>query len=446
MTYILPLTQIGQHCYHQRDQDLEKAVVFLVGQIGNDAWQLRRADIASRFGKRLSPDPAIAPIEGVSIRDREDEVGWYIFLCETSIADPPAVNADQLSRVAPYLSAFGRNIPAIKQIVGVEARLSSLVRRLKNQDPDQALFELLVGAAYVREGWTVTAIPETGAAKTPDFLVAKANETYEVECKRLSRRADYTTLERDAWLRQYKPVSEWLFRNGYAWVLTVNFHVEVVSLPDHYLLATIHRGMEEIASGRVYRDDKRCSISGVRTDLHGIRRHLERNYLKVNCAAERVVIGGRYERDFGFTCAVHGQTGSMGEREVAGNKYWLDIDYAHAAFWHCDAPEAIEKKARDVRKRLAEATGQFTGAHPGMVHIGVETTEGDDVELVRSRKVIHTVQSFDPEGKPLEWISLHFFRGEAPPNEDWAFDETRQIAGRRGFQNHPLQSAFLVYI
>jgi len=444
MAYTIQLSEVGQSLYAKRDRNLEKAVTFLIERIGVEQWHQRRADIARRFGDRLEPDPATTPVEGISVRDRDDEIGWYIFLCETSIADPPATNSDQLSRVAPYLSAVGRKLGAIMKIVGVEDRLTDLLRRVKNQDPDQALFELLVGAAYVQEGWSVAAIPESGAAKTPDFKVSKKGLDYEVECKRLTRRAEYTTQERDAWLRLWMPVSQWLERRHFPWIFTVTFHVELIDLPQTYLLETIIRGGDAIARGETVKDGGRCTISAKRTDLAAITRHLEKDLVKVSCATERVLIGGRYERDYGFTYAVLGKAGSMGAREIPGNRYWEDITYAHGAFWRCDAPRALEKKARDIRKRLSEATEQLTGVIPGIVHIGIETAEGDDVELVRSQRILNTVHSFDPDGKPLHWILLHYFRGEAPADQDWVLDETIQRAGSRGRLDLPLKADFLV--
>lgn len=441
MAYSIELTDAGRRFYANNDRDLEKAVIYLIERIGAENWRRRRQAVHDRFFEKLKTPPKRA--EGVSIRDRDDEIGWYLFLGETLIADPPAVESDQVHRIWPYLSAFGRKLDAILAIKNVEERIARLVREVKDQDPDQALFELFVGAAYVEDGWSVEAIPES-ATKTPDFEIKRGLVRYEVESKRLTRRGEYTERERDAWLRQWQPAAQWLADNRLSFFLTILIHVELTTLPDNYIFDALRAQYEGPGKGFRSLNSAALTIDADPTDYPRIAKALSASNTKCQSSAERALITGRYEPDFGLTSIMGGNRVTIGPPSVAGNIYWDSVAYASGAYWRTDAPAAIDAKARDIVKRLAEATAQFSGRRAGIVHLGIEAGEGDDVELIRTDKVIATVRRFDPRGKPLEWVFVHYFKGASLPNGTWTLDETWQWHGPGPALFKPLRVEYLV--
>ena len=440
MAYVIPLTPAGRAFYEQRDQDLERAVIYLIERIGVEQWRARAAAVHERYRAKL--EARTTPDEGISVRDREDEMGWYLYLAETLIADPPAVDSDQANRVVPYLSALGRKLEAIQAIEGVEPVLARLTRELKNHDPDQVLFELLVGATYVQDGWTVRAL-ETGSMKTPDFEIRKGLRRFEVECKRMARRSDYADRERDAWLQLWKPAAQWLVREKRSLIFTIRFYTELHTLPRDFLVRLVTSNAQEFDAGRGCTQEGIMTIGVERVDYERIHRELADSYVKRTSARERFVVTGRYERDYGLTYAIGGQCVVVGSADVAGKKYWDSIDYVNGAFWHCDAPAAIDAKARHILKRLSDATAQFTGRASGIVHLGIEADE-DTVEVARALKIETSLPGFNPRGQPLEWLFLHYFRGESIPDGSWAIDETLDWRGAEGEFFRPLKSDFLV--
>lgn len=441
MTYSIELTDAGRAFYQGNDRAVEKAVVYLIERMGVDNWRRRRQAVHDRFMAKLrTPAPCI---EGVSVRDREDEIAWYLFLGETLIADPPAVESDQAHRVWPYLSAFGRKLDAILSIGNVDERISRLIREVKHQDPDQVLFELLVGASYVEEGWSVDALPET-ATKTPDFEIKRGFVRFEVECKRLARRGDYTELERDAWLRQWEPAARWLFENKLSFIFTILIHEELTTLPSGYIFDALRAQYEGPGKGFRPLASEALTMHCASTDYPRIASALGVSHTKCQSSAERALVTGRYEPDFGLTTIVGGNQVTMGPPTVAGNVYWDSITYASGAYWRTDSPAAIDAKARDIVKRLSEATTQFSGRRGGVVHLGIEAAEGDEVELVRTDKIIASVHRFDPRGKPLEWVFVHYFRNQSFPDGSWALDETLQWHGKGSPLYRPLRSNFVV--
>jgi hypothetical protein len=295
----------------------------------------------------------------------------------------------------------------------------------------------------VEEGWCVEALAES-ADKSPDFEIKKGLVRYEVECKRFARRGDYTEEERDAWLRQWSPVATWLVKNKLSFFFTIIVHAELTTLREGYLFETLLKQYDRTRDGFRPLDSAVLTMNCVPTDYDAIAKGLRASNVKCQSIAERYLLTGRHERDFGLTCAIGGERVSIGPRTTAGNVYWDSIDYASGAYWRSDSPSAIDAKARDVVKRLSEATTQFTGRLGGIVHLGIEAAEGDDVELVRTNKILATIRRFDPRGKPLEWVFVHYFTGESLPDSSWNLDETCQWHGVAPEYYRPLRANYVV--
>ena len=104
---------------------------------------------------------------------------------------------------------------------------------------------------------------------------------------------------------------------------------------------------------------------------------------------------------------------------------------------------AIEKKARDFKRKLVEANSQLPNDRPGVIHIGLEALGDDSIEHRRYEKIMAMINDFDPKGKPLSFIYWHYFAPEASPDETWAFDETFQWRGI-GTETLPLSLTSLV--
>lgn len=440
MAYKIPLTEAGMAMYEQRDQDLERAVVFFVERIGVDEWAQRKQAVHDRFFAKLNAKST--PDVGVSVRDREDEFAWYLYQAETLIADPVAVNADQANRIAPFLSAVGRKLYQVLQIENIDVTIDALTRPIKNLDPDQAIFELLVGSAYVEEGWRVESIPTDPRTKTPDFRIKRGTRQFELECKRLSRRSEYTDKERDAWLRLWRPAHDWIVTNRESAILTVAFHAELNTLASDFLLNLVRDSRATLFRGQTLTIPGTVTIHARAVDYENINRQLRDHYVKVGSPRERQIISGDYLRDAGLTSSIGGRRVHMGPITIGGNDYWDSIEYVVAAYWYCDAPDSIDAKARDIMKRLSDATAQFTGRLPGIVHLGIES-ESNPVERVRAEKIKSSIDRFDPRGQPLEWVLVNNFRGESLPDGSWALDETMTWKGSEPELFRPLRSGFV---
>jgi hypothetical protein len=74
--------------------------------------------------------------------------------------------------------------------------------------------------------------------------------------------------------------------------------------------------------------------------------------------------------------------------------YIDEIDWACGFTRDFDSSISLDKKAKDVTKHLADAVNQVPDDKPSVIHIAAETVEGQEVERLRTEKVMETVPNF----------------------------------------------------
>lgn len=158
-------------------------------------------------------------------------------------------------------------------------------------------------------------------------------------------------------------------------------------------------------------------------DYEAIRAHLAKYCVRYPSDQLNELIGGYRDPNRGFTAVVGGRIVRLGD--TGGHNRFLDeLAFAAGAYWHCDDERAIQRKARDVRGRLADALEQLPTNAKSAVHVGLETLDGAEVEEERFLRMLWSVLSFDAKGKDLRWIYCHLFQSYAPPDDAWVIDET----------------------
>ena len=210
----------------------------------------------------------------------------------------------------------------------------------------------------------------------------------------------------------------------------------VFDVPNNYLDVKVS---EWLASGRpslLWKDEISSGAVGD-LDLTPLHRVLQTDEVLLDGSRMQELLAGRYVRHASHLLALKFKAG-------ASPRYVSECDLAILLRWQSLAPKAIDAKARDVLRKLAEANMQLPVGKPGIVHIGFEAVDGDEVERARFRKILASTGNFDPQGKPLQYVYCHYFVPESPPNEPWAFDETVQWVRIRGISPRPLASDFLV--
>jgi len=335
----------------------------------------------------------------------------------------------------PIFKRLGTDFDLLERVKGVDDRVERMLDSEKQQ-PDGALFELLVALVWARNGSKeVELLEEAPPEKRPDIRALIEDEAWYIECKRLDKTSAYSERERRKWLRMWTQARDVLIDRRYSVVLDVVFHVELESLPDDFLVEELCGKLALVQPPCSVISNEVWEVSASPVDYAAARDHLSRYCVKYPSDQIVELIGGRREPNRGFTSAIEGRFVQMGEGP--GNNRFLDkLSFSVGAFWSCDADRSTERKARDIRGRLAEAVRQLPDGERGVVHVGLETLDGQIVEAERYARIVNTVRQFDAEGKDLRWVYCHLFQSYAPPHDCWIIDETVYYFGRSDQTSH----------
>lgn len=417
------------------DLELRAGVDWLLSFVPTDEWKRRRFAALRHFVDAVSgesPDPSG---KGRFFNDR-DRFAWYLFLGQALLDHPTIYDYMYGSRVVPVLTAIGRNVELLKNVAGIEARVRRMVGSEKSQ-PNACLFELLVAAAYRRQGADVSFLEERpGVAKTHDMDVALNGTDWAVECKRLEG-GEYSESERARARELWLPVARELHKRGLDVLFTVEFLVELSTVPSEYVA---QKTIEWMRTGAFFSHSWSDSISVGRVEhlnLKPLQTVLQSDDVAMNSSRMHELLTGRFQRNANIITSLH-------IRHADNPLYVKECDAGCVFDWDSMSEAAIDKRARDVFKRIAEGCRQLPDGRPGVVHVGFEAVYGDEVERRRYAKVLQSLTDFDPEGKALEYVYVTWLAPESPPDEVFAFDETCHYQAIQAKRFRPLPDGFLV--
>lgn len=437
------LVDFNRNRFFETDEDIKRALDWFLAFIGPAAWEKRKLAIEKKISFEFyNPMFKGKGMENmVRLTDNEDKIGWYLYLAEKLLTDPPQYEVIQGARVVPIFKRIGADLELLKEINGVTKKARYLVKQGR-ASADAILFEMLIALLWTKNGWKVSMLPEKPPVKSPDLLAERNGKKYYIECKRLNKTSDYSERERAKWLKMITYINDILIK--YNVLLDVKFHIELDDLPDDFLETKLSIKIP-LASQPMH------LISNDTWDVHidfvnyeQVNEHLEKWDVKYPSPQLYYLIAGKKIDTAGFTCGMltrfkHRGTGT-------GNGQYVDaIDKAYGVSWSCDAEDSLAAKARDIKKHLAEACSQFPDNEEAVIHIGLETVDGGEVEDERMNKIIKTVNLFDSRDKKIKWIYCHFFQSYAPPEETWVFDETvSKFADYAELPVEPIKNYFAV--
>ena len=240
--------------------ELKKCVQWFITQLPEGDWPTRRAAVARLFyqslvGERTDLDP-----RGRYFNDK-DMFGWYLFLGEAFTDHPWNYEVVFGSRVVPILGAIGRNLELLQTVEGFVERARSIAITERSQ-PNGGLFEILVAAAYARAGWRVRFKPTTRGAKTYDLDVKKGGRRLAIECKRMEG-GEYVEAERARMRELWRiPCMSLVQKEERSTYLDVRFKIELVDVPDTYLLYRVDDFLKTKMSSRLWDDDIASGVIG----------------------------------------------------------------------------------------------------------------------------------------------------------------------------------------
>lgn len=409
--------------FHYGDfPELSLGVAYFRDLMGKEEWETRREAAAWRFYRSLVGEQKDPTGEG-RFYGLEDLFGWYLFLGEALTDHPQNYEVFYGSRVVPVLAAIGRNLELIPEIDGFADRALRLIGPEKSQ-PNGGLFEMLIAMAYARDGASVAFKPEErGRAKTHDLDVDVHGVSWAVECKRLEA-GEYVESERARKRELWMPATQMIVPTGRSIYASVDFSVELSDVPDEYLTRYVAAFLRSGRENTLWSDEFASGIIGD-LDLEPLQTALKVGHILYPGPVYNKLLTGSYIR--------YDNLNTVQKVKYAENPHFIDeVAQAVVLRTRSLSEGAVEKKARDIKRKLAEANRQLPEDRPGVIHVGIEALGDDVIERRRYEKIMETISDFDPAGKPLSFIYWHYFAPEASPEETWAIDETMQWRGIRG--------------
>lgn len=412
---------------------LKTALDVFRSRLTQEQWRLRRAAVLETLNNRLSVEN-LANTQ--SIRVREDEMGWYLFLCEQAIDDPFCTDESQSQRILPFFAGLGFRWQYAGSIVGIERKLDEMLHDYRKQ-PDGHFFELLVALSYAQSGFQVELIKEMRGTKTADMRVSKGDQEFFVECKRMARTADYSEKERNEFLRLWEAGKDVLVENRQWLWFKGTFHVEPATLPDNFLRDIWASALPIGLGERTLVDNDQAVIKARLIDQAGVREHMRKFKVKANSASLTRLIGGDWAPEDSPTTMIQMVEHShVNGCEAPSLGIYVDnVGFACGFTRAFDSETSIEKKARDIRKLLSEAVAQVPVDQPSIIHLAAETMEGKDVERRRNQKLAASMPTFNFNGAQVKLVRFH--RLQAHQRADIAFELDETVddffseAGRR---------------
>lgn len=400
-----------------QQENLSKSLKWFLSFISENEWVRRKANIDKLISERILPSKSTS--QAAALLVKEDLIGWYLYLVDVMLYEPHKYEFFQGSRVLPIFYRFGLDLDLLKSVGGIESRIRELLWK-RQTEADAILFEFLTALLWVRNGYEVSFIDEKNEAKTPDLVAKKDGNVWNIECKRQSKTADYTRKETLKRQKMISYIGSALLQNNI--LLDITFHVELETLPDTFLKDLLQNKLTSATPGKVV-SDKNVDIELSFIDIQAINKYLQEYDVKYSSPLLNHLIGKQPTDGRAFTRSM--EVAKFFKKGEGGNNIFVDeINSASGVYWSCDAEAAIWAKARDVKSQVYSAMQQFNSTDTSIIHVGMETFEGPQVEKMRFEKIRETFQKLDPKEKKLQWVFLHYFQAYSPPNQNWVFDET----------------------
>lgn len=409
----------------QNDRWLRAGLTAFLSRLTSADWKARkgllieRLKAATKIGKERRKLSSAQPIG-----DRDDEIAWYLFLCEQALEDPLCMDVNQAARALPFLAGIGERWAYAARVKGLDRKLDQTLNAGR-KDPDGYIFEILVALSYAAKSWDVQLIEENPSTKTPDMVVQKGHPKLYVECKRQSRRGAYSEKERDDFLMLWDPCVEILTTNR-QWVwLKCSFHAEVSKVSHNYLTDIVKASLPLKEGEHLIHDSEMATIYARLIDRAAVKEHLQRFRVKNNSPMISKLLGGDWAPlNSSTTAAYLIKTSHVVGCDIPGLGTYIDeIAWASGITREFDSDVSIERKARDVKSLLADAVRQVPDDEPSVIHIAAETLEGAQVERRRTEKVIQSIPAFIT-GKPVLGVRLHLLQANQTIDKLFEFDET----------------------
>lgn len=404
------------------DPDIEKAFAFFAAFMSPEGWAARKARIeeAIEIHHKTTTSKLLSSFSSLPTCLANDQIGWYLYLIECLQGNMLRYEPTQGARVAPIFMRIGKYIEDFTRIDGIVNKTRDLIKKDKNT-ADSVLFEMLTALLWQRQGYQVSFLKEAPPLKQPDLLAVRGGERWYIECKRLMADSTYHQEERAKWNTMLMPLDRSLLDLGL--VIDIVFHVPLTTLTDDFLMIHLLPLLHYVDQRQTLCHDETWTVTAKPVNYLTINTHLAAFLVRHNGTQLVELISEETDSHRSFSYGIDADYVRLG----GGKGFDVFVDCIHRAygiFWSCDAPEAIDFRARDFYKQITDARDQLPENEKSIIHIGVETYNGEGIETRRFEKVLNNLSRLDLKGKPVHWVKCNFFQCYAPPDGSWTIDES----------------------
>lgn len=409
------------------DADVRAALRWLADVSGNPAGfgrRLRTAQQAyidytgapSNFGR----DPALSALGA-------DVVGSFLAQAQSLLDGRRSFDQALASRCVPWLKQIGVNVGALANVPGAAHRARRMLEDASS-DPDGPMLELVMAGNYAAEGEQVAFVPEQpGQARTPDvhLTVDGHSDCVAIEFKRL-RAGKYEADEREMQRRIFRRAAEIVDGRQLSLCIDVTYNIELNDVPETYLADWLLRFLssplftpgrypwcDEFGSGEI----RRANVEAVLEDIKG-------SSLYFGTKLARLLTGNPV-REGGYNLAAGLVPDDRDPR------FFQDFRYGSVVTWQCIAPAAMERKARHVKTKLAEAGRQVATQRVGVIHLAMDVELGCKSSDLRRQRNTEVITEFRAESLVVA-LYVHYLVPRIFEAHSWLIDETCDKFGHDG--------------
>ena len=403
----------------EEDRDIRAALAWLGHAAGDaDAFAVRLANAQEAY-REFTAEPENRGKDPKFNDIGADVVAAFFAQAQSLLDDRRSYDLALASTTVPWLKQLGRNVELLD---GIEGALERAARMLRADTvlPDSALFELVMAANYAAEGSGVRFVEEAkGTARTPDLQLAIPDiaKPLFVECKRLGR-GQYEQAERTRHAELFRDVASLIDSRGLSVHIDVTYIRELNDVPVDYLTEHLRKALASpIATPGGYPWKDEFGLGSIRrANLDAVRADTRDTSLYFGTKLARL-LSGRVVRETSYNVAA----GAKPDRRDP--RYIDRIYYGSVITWQCIAPQAIDRKGRYVKSKLAEADRQLQGWGLGMTHLAMDAELGCESSDLRQARNKEAIRTFAPRSELLI-IYVHYLVSRISEGHAWLIDET----------------------
>lgn len=407
----------------EKDWEIAAALAWLAKASGDAPEFFARLSAAQQRYRELTSDATRLGVNPEWADLGSDVVAAYLAQGKSLLDDRRSYDFALVSQVAPWLKQLGVNLAKIEKVEGSQDRARRMLRTSEVM-PDAGMFELVMAGNYAAEGFKVAFIEE-GAAKTPDLRITRRGWRRDVfvELKRLQQ-GQYEIKERRKHVQIFRCLEPFLHERRLSLHIDVTYDKELTEVPVDYLLERVQRAVASpivLPGGYPWKDEFGSGTIGD-ADVAAVRRDTEDSYLFFGTKMARLLAGRPISED-NYHLAAHALSNTEDPRFVD------EMEFGSVVTWDCIAPRAIERKARYVRSKLAEADNQILEHGRGIIHLAMDMELHSKASDLRRQRNHDTLSSFQMRSQAFA-VHLHYLVPRVFEDHSWIVDETVDVFGR----------------